>query len=169
MNSQDVLINSIKNRALFYMNMYQVLSEEHGKKEAVRLMQKAVYKRGRQKAEQYKKEVEGRDLKAMADAFLRGGASSLNVFGNEVVKVEEDIAVLRLNGCPLVDAWNEAGLSPENIITMCDIAYQVDFGKFEGMGFSLAFNSRICEGRPYCELIVGRGGNTEEMSRTATA
>jgi hypothetical protein len=154
MDQKAALIDSIKNRALFYLNMYQVLSEEHGKEEAIRLMQKAIYKRGREKAEKYNKDVEGRNFKAMADAFLKGGASSLNVFGNEVVKVEKDLAVLRLNGCPLVEAWNEAGLSPENIITMCDIAYQVDFGKFEGMQFSLEFGSRICEGKSYCELIV---------------
>jgi hypothetical protein len=154
MDPKAALIDSIKNRALFYLNMYQILSKEHGKENAMRLMQKAIYQRGQEKAEKYKKNMNGSDLKAMADNFLKGGTSSLNVFGNEVVKVEEDLALLRLNSCPLVDAWNEAGLSPENIITMCDIAYQVDFGKFEGMGFSLTFNSRICEGSPYCELVV---------------
>jgi hypothetical protein len=154
MDPKTAVIDSIKNRALVYLNMYQILSEEHGKENAIRLMQKAIYQRGQEKAGKYKKKMNGSDLKAMADNFLKGGASSLNVFGNEVVKVEGDLALLRLNSCPLVDAWKEAGLSSENIITMCDIAYQVDFGKFEGMGFSLRFNSRICEGSPYCELVV---------------
>lgn len=169
MDAKRALIDSIKNRALFYLNMYQILSEEHGKEEAIRLMQKATYKRGQDKAKKYKQEVNGGDLKAMADGFLRGGASSLDVFGNEVVKVEADFAVLRLNGCPLVEAWAEAGLSTENIITMCDIAYQVDFGKFEGMGFHLAFNSRICEGGGYCELLVTKGKRSEEIFPTALA
>jgi hypothetical protein len=163
MDSKKALIDSIKNRALFYMNMYQVLSEEHGREEAIRLMQKATYKRGQAKAIKYKKKVNGGDLQALADSFLTGGASSLNVFGNEVVKVEPDFAVLRLNGCPLVEAWAEAGLSTDNIITMCDIAYQVDFGKFEGMGFHLAFNSRICEGSDNCELLVTKDKRPEEI------
>jgi len=157
MDPKIAVIDSIKNRALVYLNMYQILSEEHGKENAIRLMQKAIYRRGQEKAEKYNKQVNGSDLKAMADNFLKGGASSLNVFGNEVVKVEEDLAILRLNRCPLVDAWSEAGLSPENIVTMCDISYQVDFGKFEGMGFSLTFNTRICEGASCCELVVSKG------------
>lgn len=156
MDPKVAVIDSIKNRALVYLNMYQILSEEHGKENAIRLMQKAIYQRGQEKAEKYKKDVNENNLKAMADNFLRGGASSLNAFGNEVVRVEEDLAILRLNSCPLVDAWKEAGLTSEDIITMCDIAYQVDFGKFEGMGFSLTFNSRICEGSPYCELVVAK-------------
>ena len=169
MDSKRALIDSIKNRALFYMNMYQILSEEHGKEEAIRLMQKATYKRGQAKAEKYKGKVNGGDLQAMADSFLQGGASSLNVFGNEVVKVDADYALLRLNGCPLVEAWAEAGLSTENIITMCDIAYQVDFGKFEGMGFNLAFNSRICEGGDFCELLVTKDKKPEEIFPTVSA
>ncbi len=155
MDPKTALIDSIKNRALFYLDMYQALSEEHGKEDAIRLMQKAIYKRGQDKAKKYNKEVvDGGNLETMASSFLKGGESSLNVFGNEVVKVEDERAVLHLNGCPLVDAWKEAGLSPEDIVTMCDIAYQVDFGKFEGMNFDLSFSSRICEGATCCELIV---------------
>ncbi len=169
MDSKRALVDSIKNRALFYMNMYQILSEEHGQEEAIRLMQKATYQRGQAKAEKYKETVNSGDLEALADSFLTGGASSLNVFGNEVVNVEADFAVLRLNGCPLVEAWAEAGLSTENIVTMCDIAYQVDFGKFEGMGFHLAFNSRICEGSNSCELLVTKDKRPEEVSPTAQA
>ena len=153
MDTKKALIDSIKNRALFYWDLYRTLAEEYGDKEAARLMSKAIYRRGQAKADKYRDKVGG-DFKALADAFLEGGDSSLNVFGNEVAAVEKDRAVFRLNGCPLVEAWREAGLSPEEVVMMCNIAYQVDFGKFEGLGFSLRFDSRICEGHPCCELVV---------------
>lgn len=157
MDPKDALVNSIKNRALIYLDIYQTLSEEYGREQAISLMKKAIYKRGQEKANQQK--IEKNDFHALGKAFLKGGDSSLNVFGNEVAKVEEDGAVLRLNCCTLVDAWKEAGLSPEEVITMCDIAYQVDFGKFEGLGFTLKFGSRICEGHACCELNVTKGKN----------
>lgn len=155
MDPKKALIDSIKNRAHFYFNLYQTLSEEYGKEKAINLMQKAIYKRGQEKAKKHK--VNKNDFPTLAKGFLEGGESSLNIFGNEVFEVDDDHAKLRLNGCPLVDAWKEAGLSAEDIVTMCDIAYQVDFGKFEGLGFSLKFDSRICEGHSCCELVVTKG------------
>jgi hypothetical protein len=35
---------------------------------------------------------------------------------------------------------------------MCDIAYQVDFGKFEAAGFQLQFHCRIAGGDASCDL-----------------
>jgi hypothetical protein len=61
---------------------------------------------------------------------------------------------LRLKECPLVEAWKELGLSPQLLRTMCDLAYQVDFGKFETAGYKLKFNCRIADGDAACDLHV---------------
>jgi hypothetical protein len=62
--------------------------------------------------------------------------------------------VLRLNRCPLSEAWNEAGLSPEEQKLLCDIAYQIDFGKFETAGYKLEFQCRIADKGGSCDMKV---------------
>jgi hypothetical protein len=51
-----------------------------------------------------------------------------------------------------VEAWDDMGLSPEEKKTLCDIAYQVDFGKFETAGYKLKFDCRIAEGDSTCDM-----------------
>ena len=59
-----------------------------------------------------------------------------------------------MNRCPLVEAWEEAGLTVDERKLMCDIAYQVDFGKFETAGYRLAFACRIADTGKTCDLKV---------------
>ena len=91
------------------------------------------------------------DLARLAESFAEG-KSRMDAFAREVVQVGDARAVLRLNRCPLVEAWDEAGLSPAEKKTMCDIACQVDFGKFEGAGYKLTFRCRIADGAGTCDM-----------------
>jgi hypothetical protein len=147
------LVDEIKNRALIYYEIYLKLSSAMGSKEAVRLMGEGVYERGRAKGEQLREKIAEPDLVRLAAAFA-AGKNGMDAFGHEVVEVSDSRAVLRLNRCPLVQAWDEAGLSPEEKATMCDIACQIDFGKFEAAGYRLKFNCRIASGAETCDLEV---------------
>ena len=95
--------------------------------------------------------IEKPDLHELAVAFLEGSTDT-DAFGHEIVQEHSDYVLLRLNRCPLVEAWKEAGLSLEERQIMCDIAYQVDFGKFETAGYKLAFNCRIADECKSCDL-----------------
>ena len=147
------LKDEIKNRALIYYKIYLQLSAELGSKEAIRLMSQAVYERGKDKGEQLGKKIGEPDLAQLAYAFVEG-KDSMDPFEHQVVEVSDTRAVLRLNQCPLAEAWDEAGLSPEEKTTMCDIACRVDFGKFEGAGYRLTFTCRIADGARTCDMEV---------------
>jgi hypothetical protein len=120
------LKQEIANRGRIYYLIYQELSKELGEAKAVEILKRAIYERGKEKG------------KLLA----------------EKLEVQDDHALLRLNRCPLVEAWEEMGLSPEQRKMMCDMAYQVDFGKFEAAGFKLDFNCRIAEGDTTCDLHI---------------
>ncbi len=150
-NPLKALRDEIKNRALIYYEIYLQLSAELGSEKAIRLMGRAVYERGKDKGEQLGEKIGEPDLARLARAFV-AGRNGMDAFGHHVVEVSATRAVLRLARCPLVDAWDEAGLSPEEKTTMCDIACQVDFGKFEGAGYRLKFKCRIADGAPTCDL-----------------
>lgn len=145
------LRDEIKNRALIYSKIYRQLSAELGSKDAIRLMSSAVYERGKDKGEQLGRKIGEPDLVRLACAFVEG-KDGVDAFGHQVVEASDSRAVLRLNRCPLVEAWDEAGLSREEKAIMCDIASRIDFGKFEGAGYRLTFTCRIADGDETCDM-----------------
>jgi hypothetical protein len=124
-----------------------------GHEKAGEILKKAIYQRGKEKGLLLADKVGQPDLQKLALAFVEG-KEEIDVFGHEIVRADAEKAVLRLNDCPLVEAWREMGLSPEEIRTMCDVSYQVDFGKFEAAGYKLEFGCRLAAGEDSCDLLV---------------
>jgi hypothetical protein len=154
MNSNlDALINELKNRARIYLHIYRELSNELGKDRAAEILKKAIYARGKEKGIQLADKLGAPDLHKLAIAFIEG-KGDMDAFGHEIVLEHSDHVVLRLNRCPLMEAWEEADLTPDEKNLMCDIAYQIDFGKFEGAGYRLSFDCRIADGCKSCDLRV---------------
>ncbi|MBI5787921.1 MAG: L-2-amino-thiazoline-4-carboxylic acid hydrolase [Candidatus Schekmanbacteria bacterium] len=147
----NTLKAAIKERAVFYLHMYRTLQQELGAERAKDLMWKAIYRWGREKAAKCP-ETARTNPEIMAEEFVKSGAKALMAFGNEIVESTKDGATLRLNSCPLVEAWREAGLNAAQIAQMCDMAYALDFGKYEGLGYELEFPCRIADGESYCQL-----------------
>jgi hypothetical protein len=147
----QVLKNEVKNRARIYAHIYRELSREIGRERAVEVLKRALYARGTEKGLELAAKIPEPDLDKLAAAFVEGNAD-MDAFGHEIVRREIDYVLLRLNRCPLVEAWSEAGISTEDQRTLCDIAYQVDFGKFETAGYKLAFKCRIADACKTCDL-----------------
>ena len=133
----SVLVNEIKNRARIYVHIYRELSKEVGKEKGQLLASK----------------IGKPDLHKLAVSLMKG-QGDMDAFGHLIAQEESDHVVLRLNHCPLVEAWQEEGLSPEEQKILCDIAHQVDFGKFEGAGYRLVFDCRIADGKKSCDLRI---------------
>jgi hypothetical protein len=148
-----VLVNELKNRARIYVHIYRELSGEIGSEKAAAVLKRALYARGREKGIQLAQKICTPNLHQLAGVFMEGN-TDMDAFGHEVVEEQPDSIVLRLNRCPLVEAWKEAGLSPEEQTALCDIAYQVDFGKFETAGYKLAFSCRAADACKSCDMKV---------------
>ena len=147
------LMKELKNRARIYVHIYRELSKEVGQEKAIAILKRALYARGREKGLQLSAKIGEPNLHELAVAFMEGQAD-MDAFGHEIVQEHSDYVLLRLNRCPLVDAWKEAGLTPDEQKTMCDIASQVDFGKFETAGYQLKFRCRIADACKSCDLHV---------------
>ena len=145
------LSKELKNRAQIYVHIYFELSKEIGQERAVAILKRALYARGREKGLQLSARIGAPNLHELAVAFMEGQAD-MDAFGHEIVQEHSDYVLLRLNRCPLVDAWREMGLSPDEQKILCDIAYQVDFGKFETAGYHLQFSCRIADACKSCDL-----------------
>ena len=151
----STLVKELKNRASIYVHIYRELSKEVGSEKAAEILKRALYQRGKEKGLQLAVHLGHPDLHKLAIAFVEGKAD-MDAFGHEIVQEHAEYVLLRLNSCPLVEAWREAGLTPEEQKNLCDIAYQVDFGKFEAAGYHLAFNCRIADNCKSCDMKVTR-------------
>jgi hypothetical protein len=149
----DSLIGEIKNRARIYLHLYRQLSKDLGQDRAAEILKGAIYARGKEKGLLLAGRLGKPDLHKLALSFVEG-KGEMDAFGHDVVEEHPNYVVLRLNRCPLVEDWQEAGLSADERQLLCDIAHQIDYGKFEGAGYRLSFDCRIADGHKSCDLRV---------------
>jgi len=146
---------SFENRAQMYAYIYEELSDELGPERAAEVMKRAIYRRGLEIGRKYRAAAQAGDLAEVGAIFCEGSPCGGELFHPGVEQEGEDHIVLSMTSCPLVDAWTEAGLDPEEIDAMCAIAAAVDEGTFEGAGLDLEFLDRM--GRPgseHCLLLL---------------
>ena len=155
-NDRRDLIAQLKNRALIYMEMYDVLSAEVGVARAETLLAAAIFQRGLSAGKalaQYGPD----DLEGLKAAFLEGVPGGADLFAPQVLRCDRDHLDMQLHGCPLKDAWREAGLPDEKIATLCRIAGAVDQGLFRGAGFKVENRTWTPGAEGCCALAIRRG------------
>jgi hypothetical protein len=81
------------------------------------------------------------------------GPTSRGVFQMEVVKQDEEGYHLDFHYCPLVNAWQKLGATPEEIDKLCDIAMDGDRGIAEQFPeFEFSLGKTIAKGDKVCEI-----------------
>ena len=81
------------------------------------------------------------------------GETSRKVFEMQVVAEDDEKYHLDFHYCPLVNAWEKLGASPEDIKHLCDIAMDGDRGmasQFPEFEFTLGHT--IAEGGSVCQI-----------------
>jgi L-2-amino-thiazoline-4-carboxylic acid hydrolase len=138
--------DAFENRALMYWYIYDELASEVGADRATTIMKQAVFRRGLEVGRKYRAAAESGDLAEVGAIFCEGSPSEGELFSPAIEALDDDRLVLRMESCPLVDAWRTIGLAPEEIDRMCEISAAVDQGTFAGAGLSLEFLDRL--GKP---------------------
>ncbi len=155
-NDRRDLVAQMKNRALIYMETYDVLAEELGAAKAEALLTRAIYNRGKAMGKNFAKYGPS-DLDGLQKAFLGSVPGGKDIFQPEVLKKEASKLEIQLHGCPLKDAWRDAGLPEEKVATLCRIAGAVDKGLFEGAGFKIENRTWTPGAKGCCFLRILRG------------
>lgn len=152
---------SFENRALMYYYIYTEFSAEIGPDRAADTMKRAIRRRGVEIGEHYREAAQAGDLEEVARIFCAESACEGDLFTPGVEERDGERVLLRMETCPLVDAWRKAGLSEQEVDRMCEISSAVDYGTFEGAGLELTFRERQAEpGGTRCvlELRVPKQG-----------
>lgn len=150
------LVAQMKNRALVYLEIYDVLAEEFGAQKAEALLTRAIYRRGRAAGAPLARYAPA-DLAGLREAFLASVPGGAEIFRPQVLRSDAAVLEIQLHGCPLKDAWREAGLPEDKVATLCRIAGAVDKGLFEGAGFKFDNRTWTPGAEGCCFLSVRRG------------
>lgn len=133
---------AFQNRALMYYHLFVELSAEVGRERATDVMKRAIRRRGVEVGQKYRAAAQAGDLDEVARIFCEGSPCAGGLFAPGVEERGEGRILLRMETCPLVDAWREAGLPAEEVDALCEIAAAVDEGTFDGAGLDLTFLER---------------------------
>jgi len=138
--------SAFENRAFMYATIYDELAAEIGAERATVVMKRAIHKRGLDVGRKYRAAAEAGDLDEVGRIFCEGSPCGGTLFTPGVEDRGEEVIVLRMTSCPLVDAWRAEGRSDPETDVLCEIAAAVDEGTFEGAGLELTFLDRL--GKP---------------------
>jgi hypothetical protein len=130
------LEDAFQNRAHLYRLMLDELESEIGHDRAVAVMARALERRGREVAASLFRDTPP-EPEAIGRRFLSVSPDEGRMYPHEA-EVTPDAMEIRVERCPLKDAWRAADLPPERIATLCRLAGAFDKGLFEasGLGFS---------------------------------
>ena len=143
-----------KTRAIMYYYLYEEIEKQCSEEKARIIFQNATYKRGKDIQKSYEKFLKNHDYKGLAEHFCLSSPSEGELFTPSIEKIENDRAVLTMESCPLVSAWQDMGLSDEKIKTLCQVSSHIDFGTFESQETELSFTHQIGKGDDKCRLII---------------
>lgn len=124
---------AFKNRADLYRLFLEELSLELGSERAEAIMVRAIEKRGREVGEAAFSRFGPDDAVALGDAFLAASPDGGRLYPTDVERGDRNI-LFKVKRCPLKDAWTEAGVSDDQLSTLCRIAGAFDRGLFEAAG-----------------------------------
>jgi L-2-amino-thiazoline-4-carboxylic acid hydrolase len=158
------LYGAFKNRALMYHHIFDELRKQVGEKKAEAVMKKAIHKRGLVVGKQLAKYAPN-DFKGLAKAFIGWDPDNGKMFKAEVLRCDDEALDLKFHGCPLRDAWQEAGLSDKETAKICSLAAAVDIGTFEGAGFEFFAETWKPEFGSCCFLHIRPGKKTKTPAK----
>ncbi|MDX1377070.1 MAG: L-2-amino-thiazoline-4-carboxylic acid hydrolase [Burkholderiales bacterium] len=130
------LVAQLKNRALIYLEIYDVLAEELGAGRAEALLARAIERRGRDSGRALAAFAPA-DFDGLCRAFIKGVPGEGALFAPEIRRCDAQGLEIQFHACPLKDAWEDAGLSPDKRALLCRVAGKVDKGMFEAAGFAI--------------------------------
>jgi hypothetical protein len=151
------LYDSFKNRAMIYYLIFDELRAELGAERAEQVLSRAIYRRGEAKGREKYARFAPDNLAGLKADFLGGIADDGRMFQPEVVRDDAQELDVKFHGCPLRDAWLEAGLPDADVATLCRIASRIDYGTFAGAGFDFSADTWQPGGEGCCYLHIRPG------------
>lgn len=117
--------------------------------QVIEASRKAIYKYGLAKVNKDPQPFRAKDW-----VLRHKEKGSADVFASDI-EYDDASATQRMTVCPLVDAWNAMGYSPEKVDLFCDIAMDGDRARADGHeGITMELHETIGKGCDFCRLVI---------------
>ena len=141
---------------MMYYYIFDEMRKEIGEEKATEIMTRGIYKRGLEIGQQFAAYGPS-DMNGLKDAFLGFVPDDGKMFQPELLRCDAEGIDIQFHRCPLKEAWQEAGLSDDEVAKMCEIAARVDNGTFEGAGFEFSADTWRPGADGCCRLHIRPG------------
>jgi L-2-amino-thiazoline-4-carboxylic acid hydrolase len=131
------LEDAFRGRAHLYRVILEELTASMGEVAAEQLLARAIERRGREVAAGLFKAVSPPSANAIGEKFLSVSPDRGRMYPCQVERRSDGMSI-RVDRCPLQDAWVDSGQSSEQVATLCRIAGAFDKGLFEAAGVKFA-------------------------------
>jgi hypothetical protein len=129
------LYGAFKHRAMLYYRIFDEMRRALGEEKATEILSRAIYARGTEIGAAAFARYGPGDLPGLRDAFVAMIPDEGRMFEADVERCDAGALDIRLQRCPLKDAWLEARVPEADVARLCRIAGRVDNGTFEAAGF----------------------------------
>jgi hypothetical protein len=119
---------------MLYYRIFDEMRRALGEEQATDILSRAIYARGREIGAVFARHGPA-DLAGLRDAFVATIPDEGRMFAADVERCDARALDIKLQRCPLKEAWQEARLSDADVARLCRIAGRVDNGTFEAAGF----------------------------------
>ncbi len=140
--------SAVRDRAVWFAFLYEEVERLLPPDRIESAARKAIFAFGGRKAK-----GDPTDFCARAWVERHVSKGSAAVF-DSVIEVLPGRAVQRMRKCPLVEAWEELGLSRDRVALFCDIAMEGDRGRAAAHGIRMELAETLGKGDCFCHLVV---------------
>jgi len=128
------LYGAFTHRAMLYYRIFDEMRRALGEEQATEILSRAIYARGTEIGAAFARHGPA-DMAGLRDAFVGTIPDAGRMFAPEVERCDAGALDIKLQRCPLKEAWQGARLPDADVARLCSIAGRVDNGTFEAAGF----------------------------------
>jgi hypothetical protein len=151
---QRALEESNRLRARLYLEIFRAAERRAGRTEAIAILREAIRQWGGDQGEGLRCHAPANFAGLIAD--FAGVPDGGRMFDPDSRMEGPEALRMHMRRCPLKLAWQQAGLSDEELALMCSIAAEADYGTMERAGFAIEIETWKPGHEGCCVLHVRR-------------
>jgi hypothetical protein len=152
----SAVVDANRGRAHLYLAFLRAMERRWGRDAALAVMREAIRSWGRSQGAALA-DGAGNRLEALLDRFIYSPDGG-RMFAPEVRRCDGEGLDAQMMRCPLKEAWQEAGLSPDETALFCNVASEADHGVLEAAGFSVEIDCWKPGSTGCCTLRIRKTG-----------
>ena len=149
------------NRAVLYYLIFVEVRSALGEDRAIEIMKRAIYQRGSETSLPIK-QFSPNQIRELGEYHVKHSAGGGKLFNPEIQRLDDSAFEVLNTTCPLKQAWIDYGLTDAEVALMCDIGSAIDYGKFEGAGFTFEVDTWKPGKRGCCTLKAYAATRSED-------